>query len=203
MVLCGCLGSVEIPPPHAVEIDVDAGAQIETDAGAPIIDAGATVADAGTPIVDAGIFVDAGVATHDAGIVTGCSFPQGVPEDDFIGRSQQDTDTDRAVDDAVDAAMQALTGCDPRSYCPLSAFPGATVVDQCQSWFAAVTENLRARGLCAGQHELGSTDEIAVSNTGCTGRWYGYHICNYGGPLAVWNPGARRGWWTIVPSHCP
>ena len=62
---------------------------------------------------------------------------------------------------------------------------------------------LRAQGLSAGQHEVGQTDEIAVSNTGCTGEWYGYHICNYGGPKVVWNPGARRGWWAIDPGYCP
>jgi len=39
--------------------------------------------------------------------------------------------------------------------------------------------------------------------TGCGGKWYGYHICNYGGPKVVWNPGARRGWWAINPAYCP
>ena len=42
-----------------------------------------------------------------------------------------------------------------------------------------------------------------MSNTGCTGKWYGYHICFYGGPTVGWNPGARRGWWKILPADCP
>ncbi len=59
------------------------------------------------------------------------------------------------------------------------------------------------QGFCAGRHEEGHTDEIAVSNTGCTGRWFGYHIYNYGGGKVVWNPGAQRGWWCIEPEWCP
>lgn len=108
-----------------------------------------------------------------------------------------------AVDAAVNAVMVALTGCAVSSDCPLSGFPGTTVDEMCQSFFAAVTAELRAQGFCAGQHAVGSTDEIAVSNTGCAGKWFGYHICNYGGPKVVWNQGARRGWWAIDPAYCP
>ena len=93
-------------------------------------------------------------------------------------------------------------GCGIGSDCDITGFAGTTVDEICQSWFAAVTAALRAKGYCAGQHIVGSTDEIAVSNTGCGGKWYGYHICNYGGPKVVWNPGARRGWWMIKPSYC-
>jgi hypothetical protein len=85
----------------------------------------------------------------------------------------------------------------------LSAYAGATTDEKCQSWFAAVTAALRAQGFDAGQHQEGGTDEIAVSSTGCSGKWYGYHVCYYGGPTVVWNPGARRGWWKIDPSYCP
>ena len=99
--------------------------------------------------------------------------------------------------------MVSLTGCGVYSTCTLNSFTGANADEKCQSWFAAVTQELRARGFSAGQHIVGSTDEIAVSNTGCAGKWYGYHICNYGGPLVVWNPGARRGWWRIDPAYCP
>lgn len=98
--------------------------------------------------------------------------------------------------------MVKLSGCNVLSDCDLSAFAGADVGQTCQNWFAAVTAELRAQGFCAGQHEVGYTDEIAVSNTCCEGHWYGYHICNYGGPKVVWNPGARRGWWAIKPSYC-
>ncbi|MCC6556662.1 MAG: hypothetical protein IT372_27190 [Polyangiaceae bacterium] len=132
-----------------------------------------------------------------------CEFPQGVPDPSFIDSACTYQDTDPAVDAAVNAVMAALTGCGVSSDCPITGFPGGTVDEICQSWFAAVTAELRAQGFCAGQHIVGATDEIAVSNTGCTGKWYGYHICNYGGPKVVWNPGARRGWWAIDPAYCP
>ena len=57
--------------------------------------------------------------------------------------------------------------------------------------------------MCAGQHELNSTDEIAVSLAGCGGLWFGYHIFNYGGLKVVWSNGAQRGSWSITPSLCP
>lgn len=131
-----------------------------------------------------------------------CEFPQGVPEADFIASACSYSDTDPSVDAAVNAVMATLTGCGVSSDCPITVVPGATTDEICQSWFAAVTAELRAQGYCAGQHAVGATDEIAVSNTGCDGKWYGYHICNYGGPKVVWNPGARRGWWAIDPAYC-
>ncbi len=131
-----------------------------------------------------------------------CQFPQGVPDSDFIASACTYQDTDSSVDAAVNAAMASLTGCGVGSDCPITGFAGATADEICQSWFAAVTAELRGQGYCAGQHAVGSTDEIAVSNTCCDGKWYGYHICNYGGPKVVWNPGARRGWWMIDASYC-
>jgi hypothetical protein len=131
-----------------------------------------------------------------------CEFPQGVPDPDFVANACDYKDTDPAVDAAVNAAMVKLSGCGALSDCPIVGLPGGNTHEVCQSWFAAVTAELRAQGFCAGQHVVGSTDEIAVSNTCCEGKWYGYHICNYGGPKVVWNPGARRGWWMIKPNYC-
>lgn len=131
-----------------------------------------------------------------------CEFPQGVPDEGFVAWAGDYEDTDPTVDADVNAVMEALTGCGAGSTCDLSTYAGASVDEQCQSWFAAVTAALRDRGYCAGQHSVGSTDEIAVSATGCGGRWYGYHVCYYGGPTVVWNPGARRGWWQIDPAWC-
>ena len=130
-------------------------------------------------------------------------FPQGVPDPGFIASAASYSDTDPTVDSAVNAAMAKLTGCNVGSTCSLNTYAGANADQKCQAWFAAVNAELRAQGYCAGQHELGQTDEIAVGNTGCAGKWYGYHVCNYGGPLVVWNPGARRGWWKISPAYCP
>lgn len=132
-----------------------------------------------------------------------CEFPQGVPDEGFIAAACSYQDTDPAVDAAVNTVMVSLTGCGVSSDCSLAGYSGANAGEKCQSWFAAVTAALRADGYCAGQHVVGATDEIAVSSTGCDGKWYGYHICNYGGPQVVWAAGARRGWWAIDPSCCP
>ncbi|MCA9596477.1 MAG: hypothetical protein KC776_24345, partial [Myxococcales bacterium] len=131
-----------------------------------------------------------------------CAFPQGVPDPDFIAAACTYQDTDKSVDDAVNAVMATLSGCGVGSDCPITTVGGSDVNEICQNWFAAVTAELRNQGFCAGQHAVGSTDEIAVSNTCCEGKWYGYHICNYGGGKVVWNPGARRGWWQIQSSYC-
>lgn len=130
------------------------------------------------------------------------SFPQGVPDSDFIESACSYGDTDKTVDQAVNAVMASLSGCSVGSDCPITVVAGTTANEICQNWFAAVTQALRAQGYCAGQHAVGSTDEIAVNNTCCEGKWYGYHICNYGGAKVVWNPGARRGWWAIKSSYC-
>ena len=131
-----------------------------------------------------------------------CAFPQGVPDPDFIAAACTYQDTDKSVDDAVNAVMATLSGCGVGSDCPITTVGGSDVNEICQNWFAAVTAELRNQGFCAGQHAVGSTDEIAVSNTCCEGKWYGYHIGNYGGGKVVWNPGARRGWWQIQSSYC-
>lgn len=122
-----------------------------------------------------------------------CSFPQGVPEASFTAWNL----TNGSVASEVNSVMAMLSGCSVGSDCPI----GDRFTDQ--QWFLAVAAELRARGYCAGQHELGYTDEIAVSATGCTGLWYGYHVYNYGGSKVVWNGGAQRGAWSIEPQLCP
>ena len=127
-------------------------------------------------------------------VSSACSFPQGVPEQDFTWHPN----TSASVAATVNQVMSQLSGCAVNSDCPLTPR-----FSDDQAWFTAVTAALRARGLCAGQHELGHTDEIAVSDSGCSGRWFGYHVFNYGGSKVVWATGAARGSWSIEPSHCP
>ncbi|MDY0063291.1 MAG: hypothetical protein RBU45_26035 [Myxococcota bacterium] len=134
------------------------------------------------------------VTVRDGGGQHGCSFPQGVPEEAFTSGGE----TDGEIAAAVNAVMAALSGCGIGSDC----FIGDRWPDG-QGWFGAVNRELRNQGYCAGQHEEGATDEIAVSSAGCRGRWYGYHVYNYGGSKVVWNPGAQRGWWSIDASYCP
>jgi len=190
VLLAGCVGTVEEPP--LVE---------EPDQPPPAADEKEAVA---VPVLEVSVPAFSGApGAPPPPAPGGCRFPQGVPDADFIASATSNTDTDPVVDAAVNAAMRSLTGCNPGSSCPLSSYPGANQYEKCQSWFAAVNAKLREQGFCAGLHEEGQTDEIAVSNTGCSGRWYGYHVCNYGGPLVVWTPGARRGWWQISPARCP
>jgi hypothetical protein len=66
--------------------------------------------------------------------------------------------------------MASLTGCGVSSDCPITGFPGTNADESCRSWFAAVTAQLRAQGHCAGQHAVGSTDEIAVGESGRAAR---------------------------------
>ena len=188
---------------HRISLAALGGLALASCQGAPggldgADDHDAVAEDASVPDATAPAAADAMV---DAGFE--CSFPQGVPDEDFTPCAMSYTDTDPVVDAAVNAVMAELTGCSVGSDCSLTALAGATAEEKCQSWFAIVTATLRERGFCVGLHVVGSTDEIAASNTGCTGRWYGYHVCNYGGPKVVWNPGARRGWCQITPSWCP
>lgn len=95
----------------------------------------------------------------------------------------------------VNNAMKEITGCSIGSDCPL----GNTTN---QAFFRAVIDKLRSKGICAGQHEPGHTDEIAVSSSQTAIR-EGYHIFSGDdsqGPVppggaprkVVWSPGAAR-----------
>lgn len=196
----GSGGSGAVWPGGSAGLDAGAAGGAAGDAGGSggASGAGAVGGAGGTgscPSADAGTPVQCGTGGP-------CQFPQGVPDPGFIASACEYQDTDKTVDSAVNAVMAKLTGCGVGSDCPITVVGGANTAEVCQSWFAAVTAELRTQGYCAGQHEVGFTDEIAVSNTCCEGKWYGYHICNYGGAKVVWNPGARRGWWMIAPTYC-
>ena len=88
-----------------------------------------------------------------------------------------------ALGSEVNAAMTALTGCDPGSRCVLQ--------EGRQAWQARVIAELRRMGRCAGQHTP-TTDEIAAA-TSATAPREGWHV--YAGPsegpgTVVWSPGA-------------
>lgn len=146
-------------------------------------------------------------------------FPQGVPEEDFTRHTSKPR-----FADAVNQAMADLSGCAVRqASCVHGRDPWV--------WLLEVAGELRKRGLWAGQHVEGKTDEIAVSDS-CTGEWDGDHITTFGDPaMVVWvsvppvpcagsseggepcnangcgcpavGPGAYRGGWSITPNHCP
>jgi len=115
----------------------------------------------------------------------GCQAPQGMQ---WSGPGQVTT----SAGPLVNKAMAELLGCRAGSDCPHGEGPGEAAA---QRWMARVIAELRLRGLCAGQHEAGITDEIAVA-TQCEGPWEGYHVANYGGGKVVWSPGAARPSWT-------
>lgn len=116
----------------------------------------------------------------------GCSFPQGVPEDAF----HFVPNTKPSMGDKVNAAVRdVLQGSD-------IVFGGP------QKFFAEVNALLRLRGICAGQHTDGVSDEIAVKNA--RGEWEGYHI--YSGDdsntpetvgKVLLSPNAYRGAWLV------
>ena len=74
-------------------------------------------------------------------------------------------------------------------------FPGCTVGQRCdgqgyspQAFFSVLNQRLRARGLWAGQHREGESDEMTVSRI-CAGTWENYHAFNYGDAGPMWaNP---------------
>jgi hypothetical protein len=94
----------------------------------------------------------------------------------------------------VNEVMRDMTGCSIGSDCNL----GNTTQQQ---FLRAVIDGVRARGKCAGQHEPGVTDEIAISDSP-TGIREGGHVFggdDSPGPLppgawrkVVWFPGAAR-----------
>jgi hypothetical protein len=146
-------------------------------------------------------------------------FPQGVPEEDYTRHTALP-----ALHDEINAAKVAITGCSVGSTC----YHGRTP----QAFLAELAGELRKRGLWAGQHVEGNTDEIAIA-TSCTGQWESDHSTSFGDPAAVvWSqkpadwgskpcagdrehgdppglgcPGvgarAYRGNWSITPNHCP
>ena len=121
----------------------------------------------------------------------GCSFPQGVPADDF---SMGPVRTNFAA--TVNTAMREITGCNIGSDCPTGMMP--------DEWMHAVIDAIKVTGLCAGRHvdtTPGGTDEIAVARN-CKHPWEGYKIYNYGGGKVIWSPNANRPSWTITHDYC-
>lgn len=104
-------------------------------------------------------------------------FPQGVPEADIVVIPGQPT-----LGDEVNAEIAAM-------------FPDCRVGDvRCnghgfdpQSFFSALNSRLRARGLWAGQHRDGQSDEIVVGRS-CTAEWENFHAWDYNGSPLWANP---------------
>ena|SRR3990167_11470441 len=97
-------------------------------------------------------------------------FPQGVPEADILVVPGIPT-----LGDAVNAEIAAMfpacsvgqARCDGLGYSP-------------QSFFAVLNQRLRARGLWAGQHRDGESDEMTVA-VDCRGEWQNFHAWDYNG----------------------
>lgn len=126
---------------------------------------------------------------------SGCTFPQGVPEDHFTHHP----DFPNTLGSTVNGVMSNLSGCSVGSDCPLPYEP--------DEWMGMVNERLREMGYCAGRHNEtppGATDQISVSNAGsfCDIPSQNFQIYNYGGNKARWSPGAYQGAWEILPQDC-
>ena len=119
-----------------------------------------------------------------------CDFPQGVPDREF---TKLPVSSEHA--DAVNEVMAEITGCSVGSRCVTGKSP--------QEFMQLVVAALRERGLCAGQHVTGHTDEIAVTTECIGGRWEGYHNVFHGTPsTVVWSPGSRRPAYFIPSDYC-
>jgi hypothetical protein len=95
-------------------------------------------------------------------------FPQGIPDAEILVVPGVPT-----LHDAVNAEIAAM-------------FPACSIgQDRCdglgydpQSFYGVLTARLRARGLWAGQHRDGQTDEITVAPA-CSGPWENYKAWIY------------------------
>lgn len=127
---------------------------------------------------------------------TPCTVPQGV---EWIGPGPEL----HRHDAVLNAVMASLTECSPGSDCNTGYGAGD---EGAQRWFRSVVSSLQSRGFCAGQHETGITDEIAVAED-CTGPYAGYHISNYGSGKVVWAKPAghanRPSWIPSFPQGAP
>jgi len=101
-------------------------------------------------------------------------FPQGIPESDILVVPGQPE-----LYDAVNAEIAAMfpncavgqERCDGLGYSP-------------QSFFAVLNDRLRKRGLWAGQHREGVSDEMTVARA-CAGPWENFHAWSYDG-YPIW-----------------
>jgi hypothetical protein len=97
-------------------------------------------------------------------------FPQGIPDAEIVVIPGVPT-----LGDVVNAEMATM-------------FPDCRVGDvRCngmgydpQSFFSVLNSRLRARGLWAGQHRDGQSDEIVVGRS-CTTEWENFHAWDYNG----------------------
>lgn len=120
-----------------------------------------------------------------------CSFPQGVAQGDY-----REGPNPQTLAQTVDDTLVEMTGCAPRSDCVLGQ-------SDPQFYLSAVIGRLRAKGLCAGQHIDGETDQLSVARSCEAGViWENYQVVNYGNPRKVrWLPGSAMSGW-IVPKSC-
>ncbi len=121
-----------------------------------------------------------------------CYFPQGVPEQDYklVGNPGQ-------FSQVVDQTIRENTTCSGETDCNWG------IADP-QVYLATMIKALQAKGLCAGQHENGSSDQISVSaNCNANVTWENYQPVNFGGTdhKARFAPGNVKDGWQ-VPVAC-
>ena len=124
--------------------------------------------------------------------IQSCSFPQGVPEDQFKQVTNPLTLASR-----VDSVIAEHTSCAIGSDCILGN-------SDPQFYLSSIINWLIEDGLCAGQHVDGQTDELSVAlNCDANTIWESYHSVNFGNTTrrVAWNPGSARPAWT-VPVSC-
>lgn len=121
-----------------------------------------------------------------------CTFPQGVPQEDF-----KIVPNPKEFSLVVDQTIKENTTCVGVTDCTWGP-------ENPQTYLSLMIKKLQEKGLCAGQHENGITDQISVARTCEAGVvWENYQPVNFGGTQhkARFYPGNVKDGWT-VPKSC-
>lgn len=121
--------------------------------------------------------------------VPGCSFPQGIPDEQFTPVKARISEAEAL---AINQATAKVGGCEIGSDCPLGTDPQAAM--------RSIVLQLRRDGYCAGQHVDGDTDELAFAAVGqCAIGWHGAHVVKWPN-----SPGdqAKASWVSVPTEPC-
>lgn len=123
---------------------------------------------------------------------TQCTFPQGIPEQDY-----KLVPNPGKFSTIVDQTIRENTNCTGETDCTWGS-------ENPQFYLRIMINALQQKGLCAGQHEDGVTDQISVAeNCNAETTWENYQPVNFGGTQhkARFAPGNIKDGWQ-VPKSC-
>lgn len=121
-----------------------------------------------------------------------CSFPQGVPQEDF-----KEVTNPGQFSKVMDATIKELTTCAGETDCTWGPLDPQIYIKQ-------LVVRLQEKGYCAGQHVDGDTDQISIAlSCGANVVWENYQPVNFGGVQhkARFAPANVKSGWQ-VPVSC-